>query len=342
MNSKENNNLLVSVCITSYKRVRELKRCLDSIDSRFPSKFEIVISEDNSPLSSEIKKMVLNYVKSSEYNIRFNTNTKNLGYDRNLKKLINLAKGKYIIFMSDDDMFINNSLDKIFNFLEIHNKDFVFSPFVFQDGLFKRKYNNDIEIKKGNNSAAKYLYDAILFSGLIFKRKLISKISAERFVNTNYFQIYLSLFMLYNYGGYYLDIQLVKCIGDGENAYGNTELSQKNHLLANRDSIYSNLEFHKGLIKAIKIFDNDFDTKIFDKFQKEYSLRIYTGLSSARRIGINAFEKYWEKANSLDIELNWIAKLYYYSLKFLGNQISNLLFYLPKRFLIILRRYMRG
>lgn len=340
--NKKNDKLLVSVCITSYKRIGELKRCLDSIDSSFSSKFEIVISEDNSPLSSEIKKMVQNYANSSKYNIRFNTNTKNLGYDRNLKKLINLAKGKYIIFMSDDDKFINNSLDKIFSFLEEHNKDFVFSPFVFQDGSYKRKYNNDIKIEKGNTSAAKHLYDAILFSGLIFKRKLISEISAERFVNTNYFQIYLSLFMLYNYGGYYLDIPLVKCVGDGENAYGNTELSQKNPLLANRDSIYSNLEFHKGLIKAIKIFDDDFDTKIFNKFQKEYSLRLYTGLSSARGIGINEFEKYWDKVNSLEIELNGVAKIYYYALKFLGKQTSDLLFYLPKRVLFMLRRHKRG
>lgn len=337
-----NNDLLASICITSYKRVKELERCLDSIDSKYPLKFEVIISEDNSPLRNKIENMVLEYTKTSKYTINFNSNEVNLGYDRNLEKLTSLAKGKYVIFMSDDDCFIENSLDKVLYFLEKENEPFVYTPFVLSDNSVKRKYNTDIKIKKMNSRVGQYLYDAILFSGLIFKRELVRNISAERFVNLNYFQIYLSLYMLYNYGGYYLNIPMVNCVGDGENAYGHTELSQKNKLLADRNSIYSNLEFQKGLIKVIKFFDEDFQTEIFEEFQKEYSLRIYQGLSMAKKTSKDDFNKYWLKLKSLDIKLSPITKVYYGLLFVFGSNICDTLIFIPKKYLLFLRKNTRS
>lgn len=98
-------DLLLSVCITSYNRVNELKRCIESINipNEYLHRTEVVISEDKSPQREEIKQMALGIAEKSDLKIRFNSNESNLGYDRNLKKLIDLANGKYIFFMSDDD-----------------------------------------------------------------------------------------------------------------------------------------------------------------------------------------------------------------------------------------------
>jgi len=339
---EKDKGFLASICITSYKRIDELKRCLDSIDSKYPSKLELIISEDHSSLRGQIENMVLEYARSSKYTINFSSNEVNLGYDRNLEKLISIAKGKYIIFMSDDDCFIENSLDKVLEFLGKEDVPFAYTPFILPDKLVQRKYNNDIKIKKRSSRIGEYLYDAILFSGLIFRHELVCNISAERFVNLNYFQIYLALYMFYNYGGYYLNIPMVNCVGDGENAYGHTELSQKNKLLADRNSIYSNLEFHKGLIKVIKIFDADFQTEIFGEFQKEYSLRIYQGMSIARKTSRNDLSRYWEKLQSLDIKLKPIAIVYYGLLIVFGSAICDILFFIPRKCLLFLRNRRRG
>ena len=94
---------LVSVCITSYKRVRELERCLKSIDSKRTDTIEVVVSEDCSPQRKEIRKVVVDYAERSPYHVVFNTNEQNLGYDRNLKMLATLASGEYVLYLSDDD-----------------------------------------------------------------------------------------------------------------------------------------------------------------------------------------------------------------------------------------------
>ena len=49
------NNIFLSICITSYKRVKELRRCLDSIDSKSPEIVEVIVSEDCSPQREQIK-----------------------------------------------------------------------------------------------------------------------------------------------------------------------------------------------------------------------------------------------------------------------------------------------
>ncbi len=65
--------------------------------------------------------------------------------------------------------------------------------------------------------------------------------------------------MMLHYGGYYFEKPSVLCVGDGENAYGISESSGGNAILANRKSVKSNLEFNKTLIKVIRMFD---ETKV--------------------------------------------------------------------------------
>jgi glycosyltransferase involved in cell wall biosynthesis len=327
---------IVSICITSYNRVNELIRCLNSIDSTCGEQIEIIISEDCSPQRQIIINEVGKYIKNSSFKIKLNLNKNNLGYDGNLGKLISIACGKYILFISDDDMFIKGALDKTIKFLKKKEYGVLFNSFV-EAGKLKRKYKNNFEIESGAENAARYIYDSILFSGLIFRRELVNYISAEKFTKLNYFQVYLFLSALTKRPGYYLNLPLVNCVGDGENAYGIAPSNDKNPYLANRKSIYSNLEFHKGLIKVIKIFETDYNVSIISIFEKEYSLRTYGGLSRARENGINDFNEYWNRLNNLDIHLTFLASLYYYLLYCLGTKLSDVILQLPKRIICVLR-----
>jgi glycosyltransferase involved in cell wall biosynthesis len=113
-------NPFLSICITSYNRTKELKRCLESINSKkYADKIEIIISEDHSPQRNIIKKIVSNFALTSKYHLIFNSNEINIGYDNNLGKLIELANGQYILFLSDDDALMNNAIDTIIDCLKI-------------------------------------------------------------------------------------------------------------------------------------------------------------------------------------------------------------------------------
>lgn len=266
-------------------------------------------------------------------------NVSNYGYDRNLANLISHARGNYVLLISDDDAFVPKALDKVVGLLIDDSAPFVITPYLSSDHkAMNRKYSEGLEISPGIEAAKAHLYDAILFSGLLFKRSTIAQLSADRFTNLNYFQVYLALTVLYRYGAVYADFPLIRCIGDGENGYGTTELSGFNPLLADRNNAMSNLAFNKGLVKVIDLFDADNGTNIREYFEREYSLRTYRGLSAASRNGRDEFHQYWLSLNSLDMHLHPIVWLYRLSLIVLGPDVSDSLVELPRRLTFAARR----
>ncbi|PKL29107.1 MAG: hypothetical protein CVV46_02915 [Spirochaetae bacterium HGW-Spirochaetae-2] len=324
---------LLSICITSYNRVNELKRCIESIRTKYPIDIEIVISEDHSEQREIIRSLIEELKKETTIELRFYSNNVNLGYDMNLYQLIALAKGKYILFLSDDDSLVENSLDKYIEILKSDEYNLIFTPFI-EGTVIKRYYRSDFPIIKGVESINQFVYDSILFSGLTFRRENIANIEANRFLNCNYFQVYLFMYSMLLYNSNYFNIPMIQCNGDGENAFGKATSSIGNDLLADRKSIYSNLEFHKGLIKVIEIFEKDFSIEIKKSFGKEYSLRAFSGMAFARKQSISTYIRYWKKLINLDISFSSILYLYHFLLLIFGYQISSLLINIPKKILV--------
>ncbi len=319
-------SVFLSIGITSYKRLSELERCILSLKTIYNDEIEVIVSEDCSPQSNEIGKLVERLEKKVPFILKFMPNEKNLGYDENLGAIIKKCSGEYIFFMSDDDKFESGCLDDIIPVLKRKNKLGVFySSFIYESTKkLDRNNKNNFEIEKGEKNACKYIYDSILFSGLIFKKDYVIDFDSTRFKNYNYFQVYMFLSMIYKYGGYYFSNPSVVCVGDGENAYGISESSGGNALLANRKSVISNLEFNKTLIKTIKLFDEDNSTHVFNSFEKQYSVHSYSGLSIARQCGIKYYREYWRKLKSLEIKLFPISKIYYVLLFVFGKKVCDI------------------
>lgn len=120
----------LSVCITSYNRVNELRRCLNSIKTRYSDEVEIIVSEDNSPQRDAIADMVKQFAGESSIDVIFNTKV-NQGYDRNLGRLKSLASGKYIFYLSDDDCIMDGALDKVIDALKEQKPALMFEPFYY-------------------------------------------------------------------------------------------------------------------------------------------------------------------------------------------------------------------
>lgn len=333
-------NILVSICITSYNRVAELERGLNSIKTQYVDDIEILISEDCSPRRSEIEAVVLNFQKNTPYRTIFNSNKENLGFDRNLRKLIDLANGEYLLFLTDDDALMDGKLDELLKLIPTLDFSVGFTPYYDSiSNTYERKFNNTAIISPGMDSVIKHLYSSILLSGLIFKKSKIPNYDAELFKDLIYSQVYLFASVLRKNKGVYIDIPIVRYIGDGENSFGKNDAAIKNDLLADRKNFLSNLEFHKNLIKTINFFDIDNNETLIKAFAKEYSLKSYTGMFYARGFGKDALVKYWKKMNSLEIRLSIVSYVYYVILLLLGCKIANIIISLPKFTILKIRKY---
>lgn len=113
---------LVSVIIPTHNRKDYVAKAINSVLAQTYKNVEIIIIDDGS--SDGTYDFILEGYKKYP-SIIILKNDKNLGFVKTLKRGIDIAKGKYIARLDDDDLWINiDKIGKQVTFLE-NNKDYV-------------------------------------------------------------------------------------------------------------------------------------------------------------------------------------------------------------------------
>ena len=134
---KSSSNIKVTVVITLFNNAENIKTAIRSIQNQKMSDLEIITVEDCSTDNSLQK---IEELKNEDKRIKIIKNQKNKGalYSKSIGALN--AKGKYIVALDSDDLFINEDL---FNICYMHaeeNIDIIeFSGF-FSDSILLKKY----------------------------------------------------------------------------------------------------------------------------------------------------------------------------------------------------------
>lgn len=105
----------LSICIPTYNRASYLDECLNSIISQVNDNIEIVISDNAS--TDDTKEIISKYQKIFP-NIIYHRWLKNMGFDKNILKVVEIATGDYCWLMGSDDALGQNAIKKIARELE--------------------------------------------------------------------------------------------------------------------------------------------------------------------------------------------------------------------------------
>ena len=101
------NNALISVVIPAYNLPEYTAKTIDSIMSQTYRPIEIVISDDNSPISLKSLVKAKKDKCDAGINIKYFRQQINLGYYWNLQFVLNEAVGKYLVLLDHDDWLID-------------------------------------------------------------------------------------------------------------------------------------------------------------------------------------------------------------------------------------------
>src|SRR5277367_4871221 len=125
---------LFSICIPAYNRARHLSRLLDSIFDQDFKDFEVVICEDFSSEREAISEIVLRYSRAHPGVVDDSENDRNLGYDGNIRRLVERARGEFCFFMGNDDLICEGALANVADVIA-RNPDvgFVLKSYTFSD-----------------------------------------------------------------------------------------------------------------------------------------------------------------------------------------------------------------
>ena len=111
-------SFFVSICIPSYNRPDELKRALESIDAKkHANDIQIVVCEDFAPKRADVRAVVEQFTASSKYTVKYVENEVNYGHGKNWRQCSWQADGEYLIYMGDDDAFVEGALDLYIDWL---------------------------------------------------------------------------------------------------------------------------------------------------------------------------------------------------------------------------------
>ena len=107
-----NQDILVSVVIPTYSRNDSLCRAIDSVLDQTYQNLEIIVVDDN-PMDSEWRKSTETLMAkyADDHRIRYLKNKENLGGAGARNVGIKAARGDYIAFLDDDDVYFKERID---------------------------------------------------------------------------------------------------------------------------------------------------------------------------------------------------------------------------------------
>jgi abequosyltransferase len=151
-----------------------------------------------SPQREEIKAVVQRYMKLKPGYIRYFENELNLGYDANLRNLIEKSSGNYCFFMGNDDLMYPGALRTVASALERYNNvGVILRSYASFDGTPDkinqtfRYFDREIFFPAGPLTIATFYRRSVVIPGVVFSRSEALKFSTDRFDGTLLYQLYL-------------------------------------------------------------------------------------------------------------------------------------------------------
>jgi len=118
------NKILLSIAIPTWNRALCLKDLLNNIMPQAAElKGEVEICISNNGSTDNTHEVVANFNKKYPDLIKYNENKENIGFNRNLLKVLEMAHGEFVWTFGDDDLVVDNGLKKAIDFIKNYSNE---------------------------------------------------------------------------------------------------------------------------------------------------------------------------------------------------------------------------
>ena len=153
---------LVSIVLPTYKRAHVLPSAIQSVLNQTCTNLELIIVDDNSPDAT--REVVASF---DDPRIRYVRNQPNLKLPRALNRGFSLARGEYLTWTSDDNLYDENAIQRMVEILQGGGCDFIYADYyLFADldadgrplDIHHDKLPGKVQLEKGNHIGACFMY----------------------------------------------------------------------------------------------------------------------------------------------------------------------------------------
>ncbi len=176
--------MLISFCIPTYNRANYLYKTVNHILKYKGDEIEIVVSDNAS--SDNTEKLLMSI---TDPRVKYNRNKENFGFDINLLKCVEMARGKFLFFLADDDIIELKEIPWILETIK-HNHDItqilgsIGDKRSGQNGIYFKL--DDMKLSLGEESLSKLCFIKSYLGGTILKRDILDINQAKKYIGFNY------------------------------------------------------------------------------------------------------------------------------------------------------------
>lgn len=280
----------ISVCIPAYNRASVLRQLLDSVLSQSYANFNVVIAEDGSPERPLIAAIVREYQERYPDRISYHENPINLGYDGNLRRLIELADGDYVLFMGNDDLMAEGALKAVADVLGRHsNVGVMLRAYAAFEGepsniVQEFKYfDRELFFPAGAQTIGTVYRRSVVIPGMVLHRQAALMRATSRFDGTLLYQLYLVAELLVTMNAVYLPEVIALYRNGGTPDFGNSE-AEKGKFQPKAQTPESSLHFISGMLEIAKFVATERQVPIYECILKDMANYAYPLLSIQARL----------------------------------------------------------
>jgi glycosyltransferase involved in cell wall biosynthesis len=180
----------LTIGIPTYNGGRYIALAIDSILNEImsnpilESKTEIVVSDNAS--EDDVGIIVQKYKKSYPNVIQYYRNEANVGFDRNVDLVVKRATGKFVWFLSDDDIVLDGAIEHVLNVIDDHKDEMLALIYVNYKNQVQLNNQNDLFCHDGNDFLQKTHFKSGLISCNVVSKSIWQTSRVERFFDSGW------------------------------------------------------------------------------------------------------------------------------------------------------------
>lgn len=328
---------LLTVCIPAYNRAVLLVPLLDSILAQNFDDYEVLICEDGSPERSAIGEAARRYQQLYPDRIRYEENPANLGYDGNIRGLVERAQGYYCVFMGNDDLLCDGALRRIADAVRAQPDCGVvvrsYASFEADPARPKqvfRYYPQEHVLPAGAQAVFTAYRRSVVISGMVIHRDAAQAVATDRFDGTLLYQLYLVGMILATHGVVFVP-EVIALRRDGTPPdFGNSD-AERGKFVPRDQTPESSLHFMRGMLAIARHVEEATHLTVYKAIRSDIGNYAYPILSIQAKRSLPVFVGYGLSLAGLGLWRYPLFHLYFLTLLMIGPDRADRIISLIKR-----------
>lgn len=288
---------LFSVCIPAYNRAHHLTPLLESIFSQSVRDFEVVICEDMSRERVQIAAIARDFQLRYPGMLRYFENPENLGYDGNIRNLVEKAAGEFCFFMGNDDIMCAGALENSASVIRRYpNVGLVLKSYGWFDETPDRvnqeiRWFSEEKVFSPGIPAIRFAFRRSgVLAGYIVHRDSAAEAATARFDGSLYYQMHLTANVLIRKCAVCTPKVLILCRGDGQPEFGNS-VKEKGKYVPGRYTPQARLNMIKGALSIIQDLKETRGIDVVEDVIHDYANYFYPYIKDQLNLPLGEFYK---------------------------------------------------